>query len=242
MSSDLQCSQEVAGLPQSGPGGVQLLQQFVLRVLHRGDLSLGRHDVVLPLLHPLLQPSHLRHVGQGYPQRLKQIHNLTTYCCILGRKEKKNYFHQHFMQTREGIAIKNAFNNYFCIRFLNETGPMCFLSTRQHGSAVRQHWSAEQTAKLWFKRRMLAKKKEKKSKFRKDWRRKDWTRDLIKTKLFKPSTWKKNNWLSPRVLASIAESRKSSCQEAWALIGAKETKTNTMHKSWTLISTKNSKK
>lgn len=91
LSSDLQCSQEVAGLPQSGPGGIQLLQQSVLRVLHRGDLSLGGLDVVLPLLHPLLQPSHLQHVRQGYPRRRKQIHNLhivPTQYYILSRGKK----------------------------------------------------------------------------------------------------------------------------------------------------------
>lgn len=58
--ADLQCSQQVAGLSQSGPGGVQLLQQFVLRLLQRGDLSLSCPDVPLPLLHLLLQPSHLQ--------------------------------------------------------------------------------------------------------------------------------------------------------------------------------------
>lgn len=58
--ADLQGSQQVAGLSQPGSGSVQLLQQFVLRLLQRGDLSLGRSDVLLPLLHLLLQPSHLR--------------------------------------------------------------------------------------------------------------------------------------------------------------------------------------
>lgn len=57
--ADLQCSQQVAGLSQSGPGSIQLLQQFVLRLLHCGDLSLSCPDVLLPPLHLLLQPSHL---------------------------------------------------------------------------------------------------------------------------------------------------------------------------------------
>lgn len=55
----LQRCQQVAGFPQSGPGGVQLLQQFVLRLLQRADVSLGVPDVLLPPLNALLQLSHL---------------------------------------------------------------------------------------------------------------------------------------------------------------------------------------
>lgn len=75
--ANLQCSQEVACLSQSGPGSVQLLQQFILCLLQCGDLSLSCPDVLLPLLHLLLQPSHLRQINRnGYPERLGRIHNL----------------------------------------------------------------------------------------------------------------------------------------------------------------------
>lgn len=55
----LQRRQQVAGFSQASPGSVQLLQQLVLRLLERADLSLGGPDVLLPPLNILLQPSHL---------------------------------------------------------------------------------------------------------------------------------------------------------------------------------------
>lgn len=55
----LQGRQQVAGFSQACPGSVQLLQQLVLRLLQRADLSLGGPDVLLPPLNVLLQPSHL---------------------------------------------------------------------------------------------------------------------------------------------------------------------------------------
>lgn len=55
----LQCRQQVAGFSQPSPGGVQLLQQLVLRLLKRADLPLGGPDVLLSPLNVLLQPSHL---------------------------------------------------------------------------------------------------------------------------------------------------------------------------------------
>lgn len=39
------------------------------------------------------------------------------------------------MQKQKGISIKNAFNNYFYIGFLNEMGPCAF---RQRGNMVLQ--------------------------------------------------------------------------------------------------------
>lgn len=72
---DLQCSQQVAGLPQSGPGGVQLLQQLVLRLFQCADLSLSFPNVLLSLLYALLQPEHL-----GGAERIKTTFTNLTGC------------------------------------------------------------------------------------------------------------------------------------------------------------------
>lgn len=64
--SYLQRSQQVAGLSESGPRGVQLLQQFVLRLLQGGDLALRCPEVLLPFPHLLLQPVHLQ---EGWTER-----------------------------------------------------------------------------------------------------------------------------------------------------------------------------
>lgn len=79
--SDLQSSQQVAGLSQSGPGSVQLLQQLVLRLLQRGDLPLGCFNIILPLLYFLLQPRHLQGGQtdrQSEAERTDSVHTLLS--------------------------------------------------------------------------------------------------------------------------------------------------------------------
>ena len=83
VSADLQCSQQVTGLSQSGPGSIQLLKQFVLRLLQRGDLPLRRPNVLLPLLHLLLQPSHLR-AGETELHREAELHSQPRLSCTSG--------------------------------------------------------------------------------------------------------------------------------------------------------------
>ena len=77
---NLQSSQQVAGLSQSGPCCVQLLQKLVLCLFQCRDLSLSCSDVLLPLLHLLLQPNHLQG-GEidkqlSETEKINHIHNL----------------------------------------------------------------------------------------------------------------------------------------------------------------------
>lgn len=106
MFADLQCSQQVARLSQPSSGSVQLLQQFVLRLLQCGDLSLSASNVLLALLHLLLQPRHLR--GGETGDRDSTLVRL--YLSVAATLKTTS---TTFYALRGGISIKNALNNHF---------------------------------------------------------------------------------------------------------------------------------
>lgn len=115
VQGDLQSSQQVTGLPQSGPGGIQLLQQLVLRLLQSGDLSLSHPDVLLPSLHLLLQPSDLWvGVGWGQPDQRTgldreadhELHAATHEAVFSVWRKFKEKRHQHFMLSNVEFPSK----------------------------------------------------------------------------------------------------------------------------------------
>lgn len=104
--ADLQGRQQVAGLSQSGSGGVQLLQQFVLRLLQRGDLTLGRPHVLLALLHLLLQPGHLRRGQADGDTRTESDRGSKPNPSVAARTLK---LHQRFKPSEVELASEKSF-------------------------------------------------------------------------------------------------------------------------------------
>lgn len=124
---DLQSSQQVAGLSQPGPGSIQLLQQFVLSLLQGRDLPLSCCEVLLPLLHLLLQTRHLHRgdTGRWRAETAPDASPLSFFRLHL-RGAATSKLHQHFMFSEVELSLRNAFNNCLHFLYLSEKG-LCFL-------------------------------------------------------------------------------------------------------------------